>query len=116
MMEKADFNQAFGQRVKDARRDRNMRAEATAEAAGISPQFLSDVERGKKSMGSYNVARLATALGVTTDYLIFGREDANKSRELLAEHLATLTPATRDMALHALSTMMGIMKAYVPAE
>ncbi len=114
MIEKEDFNRAFGRRVKEARRNINMRAEAAAEAAGISPQFLSDVERGKKGMGNYNVARLALALGVTTDYLIFGREDADKDWELMAEHMASLTPATRDMSVHILNTILGILKANIP--
>ena len=72
--------------------------EDVAEQAGITPQFLSSVERGKKGMTGMNIANLARALNVTADYLLYGRTDADAAWVGIAEHLASLTPAMRDMA------------------
>ena len=46
-----------------------------AEAAGISPGFLSEVERGRKEMSIERLAKVATTLGVA-DLLERALEDA----------------------------------------
>lgn len=114
MLNKEAFNRDFGQRVKAARRGASLRAEDVAEAAGISPQFLSDVERGKKGMGGYNVARLAIALHVSTDYLLYGRKNADAAWELAAERLSALTPAIREMATEVLGTTLDMLQENIP--
>ena len=110
--EKERFNQAFGMRCRLARGNR--RAEDVAEQAGITPQFLSSVERGKKGMTGMNIANLARALNVTTDYLLYGRTDADAAWVGIAEHLASLTPAMRDMAGEMLETMLAMLEAGRP--
>ena len=110
--DKECFNQAFGRRCRLARGDR--RAEDVAEQAGIPPQFLSSVERGKKAMTGMNIANLARALHVTTDYLLYGRTDADGTWAAVAEHLTALTPATRDLAGELLKTMLDMLEAARP--
>ena len=110
--EKERFNQAFGRRCRLARGNR--RAEDVAEQAGITPQFLSSVERGKKGMTGMNIANPARALNVTTDYLLYGRTDADAAWVGIAEHLASLTPAMRDMAGEMLETMLAMLEAGRP--
>ena len=56
--EKELFNTALGKRVKEARRAAGLKGEEAAEMAGITAQFLSEVERGKKGITSYNLAPL----------------------------------------------------------
>lgn len=114
MLEKDEFNREFGKRVKLARKAAKLRAEQTAEATGISTQFLSDVERGKKGMGGYNVARLAKALRVSADYLLFGRTGTDEAWEQAAERMAALPPAIRDMAIDVLKTTLSIVQENVP--
>lgn len=108
IIDKRQFNIDFGRRVRLARDAR--RAEEVAEQAGITPQFLSSVERGKKSMTAINVANLARALNVTSDYLLYGREDADTTWTLTAEYLASLTPAMRDLAGELLKTMIVMLE------
>lgn len=108
------FNLAFGQRVRDARRARGFKAEMTAEMAGITAQFLSDVERGKKGLSSYNLAPLARALGVSSDYLLYGRRDADERITLVSEYLISLPPAQRDMAIELLEQALNIIKSGIP--
>lgn len=110
--EKERFNQEFGRRCRLARGNRRM--EDVAEQAGITPQFLSSVERGKKGMTGMNIANLARALNVTADYLLYGRTDADAAWVRIAEHLASLTPAMRDMAGEMLETMLAMLEAGRP--
>ena len=108
------FKRAFGKRLKEARRARDLRGEETAELAGITPQFLSEVERGRKGMSSFNAAAMAKALGVTTDYLVYGRKDMDERTALAAEHLAALPPAQRDMAIDILEYTLAMIKQNIP--
>ena len=110
--EKERFNQEFGRRCRLARGNRRM--EDVAEQAGITPQFLSSVERGKKGMTGMNIANLARALNVTSNYLLYGRTDADAAWVGIAEHLASLTPAMRDMAAEMLDVMLTMLEAGRP--
>ena len=55
---------AFGRAVRKVRLERGMSQEGLAEAAGIHPRYVSDVERGRRNVGMVNVERLARALAV----------------------------------------------------
>lgn len=52
----------LGRRLRDLRLERGERLTETAERAGMSPQYLSEVERGLKEPSSEMVAALAGAL------------------------------------------------------
>ena len=52
----------LGRRLRDLRMERGERLIETAERAGMSPQYLSEVERGLKEPSSEMVAALAGAL------------------------------------------------------
>ncbi|SBW12633.1 DNA-binding helix-turn-helix protein [uncultured Eubacteriales bacterium] len=114
MLEKDEFNREFGRRVKLARKAAKLKGEKAAEDAGITPQFLSDVECGKKGVSNYNVARLALALHVSADYLLFGRSDGNEERDMVAERLAALPPAIREMAEEVLGYTLDIIQGNIP--
>lgn len=55
----------LGRRLRLLRQERGETLAETAERAGLSPQFLSEVERGRKDPSSEMVAAVAGALGVT---------------------------------------------------
>lgn len=114
MEEREAFRIEFGKRVRMARKGAKMKAEELAELAGISPQFLSEVERGKKGVSDFNVGALSRALNVTADYLVLGRQDADATWQMTAEHLASMTPAIRDMSALVLETALRMVKDNVP--
>jgi len=45
-----------------------------SEAIGLTPQHISAIEQDKRSPSLSSLAKLAEELGVTTDYLITGKE------------------------------------------
>ena len=59
------WREVLGQRLRELRRRRGETLTETAERAGISPQYLSEIERGLKDPSSEVLAAVAGALGAT---------------------------------------------------
>jgi len=64
--------------------------EALAEKSGVTTQFVSYAESGKRAMRPENLMRIAAALEVSTDYLLTG-DIIDKDKLLLSEKLDKLT-------------------------
>jgi ribosome-binding protein aMBF1 (putative translation factor) len=59
------WREVLGQRIRTLRLHRQETLADTAGRAGISPQYLSEIERGRKEPSSEMIAALAGALGIT---------------------------------------------------
>ena len=59
------WREVLGSRLRALRAERKETLAETAERAGISPQYLSEIERGRKEPSSEMIAALAGALGTT---------------------------------------------------
>jgi transcriptional regulator with XRE-family HTH domain len=59
------WREVLGRRLRALRADRDETLARTAERAGISPQYLSEIERGRKEPSSEMIAALAGALDTT---------------------------------------------------
>jgi transcriptional regulator with XRE-family HTH domain len=59
------WREVLGSRLRELRRERQEKLTETAGRAGISPQYLSEVERGLKEPSSEMIAALAGAFGLT---------------------------------------------------
>jgi DNA-binding XRE family transcriptional regulator len=59
------WRDVLGRRLRVLRQDQQETLAETAARAGISPQYLSEVERGRKEPSSEMIAALAGALGTT---------------------------------------------------
>ncbi len=57
------WRDVLGARLRDLRHDRDLTLVEAAERAGVSPQYLSEIERGRKDPSSEIVAAVAGALG-----------------------------------------------------
>lgn len=55
----------IGHVLRAARRDQGLRLTDVADRAGMSPQYLSEVERGRKEASSQVLSALTRALGLT---------------------------------------------------
>ena len=78
-MEKELLKQ-IGERVRYCREDTGYTREQFAEKAGISPQFLAEIENGKKGMSAETLYRLCDAFYLSADYLLFGLEPDEDDR------------------------------------
>src|SRR5260370_13578451 len=59
------WREVLGQRLRALRREHQETLAETAGRAGVSPQYLSEIERGRKEPSSEMIAALAGALGTT---------------------------------------------------
>ncbi|MFC9894480.1 helix-turn-helix domain-containing protein [Nocardia sp. NPDC127579] len=64
------WREALGRRLRILRREQGETLAETAERAGVSPQYLSEVERGLKEPSSEMVAAMAGALGTPLGGLV----------------------------------------------
>jgi transcriptional regulator with XRE-family HTH domain len=75
------WREVLGGRLRALRAERKETLAETAERAGISPQYLSEVERGRKEPSSEMIAALAGALDTTlADLTTEVTEDLRHSR------------------------------------
>ena len=106
--------EAVGRRVRLARQGRQMTLEKLAEDAKTSVQFLSQVEKGEQSMTMIKFGKLAKALRVSSDYLLFGREGQEDLAGLAAEFLGEMNPIERDLLARTVVGFQGILEAIGP--
>src|SRR5689334_12952316 len=59
------WREVLGRRLRVLRQDQDETLAETAGRAGVSPQYLSEIERGRKEPSSEMIAALAGALGTT---------------------------------------------------
>ena len=59
------WREVLGSQLRELRHERQERLAETAARAGISPQYLSEIERGRKEPSSEMIAALAGAFGLT---------------------------------------------------
>ena len=85
------FLQEVGRRIAERRKQLGMTQEMLAERGDMTPQFVSYAEAGKRAMRPENLLKLASALGVSADYLLTG-DIIDKDLLLLSEKLRRLTP------------------------
>jgi transcriptional regulator with XRE-family HTH domain len=78
------WREMLGSRLRALRTDRDETLARTAERAGISPQYLSEVERGRKEPSSEMIAALAGALDITVADLMAGTaEDLRRAATIV---------------------------------
>jgi len=59
------WREAVGEQLRQERRERELRIADVAGRAGVSPQYLSEIERGRKDPSSEVLSALAGALEMT---------------------------------------------------
>jgi transcriptional regulator with XRE-family HTH domain len=71
------LNEQIGHRIREKRESLGLSREKLSEIIGISPQFLAEIETGKKGMSSSTLFRICNGLSVSADYIIMGRCRSN---------------------------------------
>lgn len=85
------YLEEVGKRIMKQRRKLGMTQEMLGEKSGLTTQFVSYAEGGKRAMRPENLMRIAKTLGVSCDYLLTG-DIIDKDKLLLSEKLNRLTP------------------------
>ena len=65
----------LGERTKERRQALKITQQDLAQSVGMTPQHISAIEQGKWAPSVTLLPKLAEELGVTTDYLLCGKEN-----------------------------------------
>ena len=98
-----------GNRILKLRQSQNMTREQLAEKAEISVQFLADIEKGRKNMTITTLRNLATALFVTTDFIVNGDEDTSY-KNLFYQSQAQLADMVEELERMILKIQINMLK------
>lgn len=90
MMDVKIYLNEVGQRIMERRKKMGMTQEELAERSGLTTQFVSYAESGKRASRPENLMRIASELKVSTDYLLTG-DIVDKDQLLLSEKLGRLS-------------------------
>ncbi|MBQ0001669.1 MAG: helix-turn-helix transcriptional regulator [Clostridiales bacterium] len=106
-----DYNSQVGLRLWKFREGMNLSREAFGERCNLSPSFLSDIEKGRKSFTAKTIFKICTTFGITADFLLFGKNESPDA-DLILEMLRPLDPDSREDVRHIVSTYVeGIKRA-----
>lgn len=86
------FLTEMGNRIMERRKKLGLTQEALAELSGLTTQFVSYAESGKRAMRPENLKKISLALGVSTDYLLTG-DIIDKDMLLLSDKISKLNPS-----------------------
>ena len=82
-----DYN-VIGERIKKARKDKNLTQEYLAEKLDVSIAFLSRVERGSSKINLKRLTQICELLGVSEGEILTGV--SNNSNKYLTDEFSTL--------------------------
>ena len=77
MREKKEINIQIGEQVKKAREQASLTQEQLAEQIEVSPQYVSDLERGVVGISIPTLKKLCSVLYVTSDQILFADRPEN---------------------------------------
>ena len=76
---KKELNIQIGEQIKVAREQSKLTQEQFAERIDVSPQYVSDLERGVVGASIATLKSICTVLGVSSDQILFGSETENRA-------------------------------------
>ena len=76
---KKELNIQIGEQIKAAREQSKLTQEQFAERIDVSPQYVSDLERGVVGASIATLKSICTVLGVSSDQILFGDETENRA-------------------------------------
>lgn len=79
MRDKKEINIQIGEQIRLAREQAKLTQEQAAERIEVSPQYISDLERGIVGISISTLKRACVALGVSSDRILFGEVSENRS-------------------------------------
>ena len=109
MRAKKEINIQMGERVKAARERAKLTQEQLAECIDVSPQYISDLERGVVGFSIPTLKKLCVSLNVSADRLLFDEATENRAA-ILAEKCSELTDDQFGVFLDVLDNFRKVME------
>jgi transcriptional regulator with XRE-family HTH domain len=86
-----------GKRVRRQRESLSLTRDQFAEQIAISPQFLAEIENGKKGMSAETLCKICERSEISADYLLFGRQSAGSVTTPAVETRCKIPPQYSEM-------------------
>lgn len=109
---KDKYNNEVGYRIRSARETMGLSREGFSELCDISASFLSDVERGNKSITIKTLNKICTVTNVSADYIVFGDHKKNENISTILEMLNNLDYRSQLHASRILSEYVQAIQSY----
>jgi len=111
-MRKRGFDNTYniGTNVRAARMRADLTQEKMSEMIGVTPQYLSDLERGLVGTSVPTLVKICTELNVSADFILFGREDGtDAASSTLIEKIQRLPKYKADMVETSVNILLEAM-------
>ena len=107
MQRKETVEQSIGKQIKKLRKEKGFTQQEFAEEIGISTNYLSDVERGKKSIRLEKLVLIMNELQCSADDLFMDKIDYGYKVKLskIYDNIDRLSPGARRIALEVMKTL-----------
>ena len=87
----------IGRRIRKRREDLGLTREQLAEQCDLSLNFFAEIETGRNNMSVKSLYKVATALNLSADFILFGEEHtANKTK--IENMLSKLSQKDKELA------------------
>ena len=95
--------------IRNRRKELKWSRETLSEKTDVSARFLACVENGQSGLSLESLGRMSCALGVSTDFLLFGSGTAPIPNDL-ADALASIPPDYHDLLVKQVRLFSDIIK------
>lgn len=106
-----DFEQ-IGKRIKTCRKQKHLTQEKLAECLDVSSHYIYELERGVKTMSLYTLNDLSTCLEVSSDYLLYGKDNTD-SNPIPEDALSVMIKDLPSQQRNRLADLLKVMMPYI---
>ena len=99
----------IGQRIREARRGKDLTQEKLADDIHISESYMTLIEQGKRSMSIDILEKISHRLGVSSDYLLRGNK-SSRDESLFLDWLNIVSGRTEAEVLAAHDSLRNFFK------
>ena len=101
----------IGSNIRTARKRADLTQEEMSELIGVTPQYLSDLERGLVGTSIPTLIKICTKLNVSSDFILFGKSDEKSlANSTLIEKIQRLPKHKADMVETTLNVLFEAME------
>ncbi len=87
----------FGKRLRGLRKQRGMTQEQLAEDLNISLEHMRQIEKGTRSCSIAILDDIARYFNVSSDHLLFGRQDESQTRQQVLSIIGDLSELAKQL-------------------
>lgn len=101
---------SIGKRVRRQRESLSLTRDQFSEQIGISPQFLAEIENGKKGMSAETLQKICDRADASSDYILFGRQAGENVNTPAIEMIKKVPPQYCELLEDTLETFLRTIK------